>query len=450
VKAVKLGRGATSTVLLALAAGALGYAYFFDRGGGSAPDRARGAGRVFPELDVGGVLSLTLDRGGERLALERETDAGSTGWKMTSPHAEPADPATVDALLEDMSLTARLRSVSIDDAAAGLASPRARGRVRLGAIEYAFALGSPAPVPDGASYMRVEGGGTFVVDRLLAEDLLRGADAYRDRTLVPYGASGTARVEVRDPGAGGGFVLTRAGVTFRLDASVRASRSAVERLFAGLSGAHADSFIAGADAGTPAGSGGLAVRLEPTSPSVPPVDLGFGAACPGNPQDVLVTVSGVIAGVACVPETVAAALRAPRASLVDEGLFHARADEIAELRFESLVPDAPSLDLGRKGTGWHERAPRDRALDGAGVDAANALAERLTTSRAKSVRPGASGDRFPARSRVTVVRVDGVAEGVEVAAPAADGSVPVRRLDDAAVLTMAKDALPDLEGRSLR
>ncbi len=67
------------------------------------------------------------------------------------------------------------------------------GTVAVGTVEYRFALGADAAIPDGAAYMRVDGEGTFVVGRSLKVQLLRGADAYRDRTLVPYGASEVAR-----------------------------------------------------------------------------------------------------------------------------------------------------------------------------------------------------------------------------------------------------------------
>ena len=74
--------------------------------------------------------------------------------------------------------------------------------------------------------MRVEGEGTFVVGRSLKVQLLRGADAYRDRTLVPYGASDVGRVEMRAPG-GGVVALERRGTAFRVGGTsgLRASRA---------------------------------------------------------------------------------------------------------------------------------------------------------------------------------------------------------------------------------
>src|SRR5581483_9557602 len=194
-RAIAVKRGAlTSIALVVLAAGSLIYAHFFDRGAVDDADRA-GARRVFPRFDVPDVKEVVVESAAGRLVLERAGDGGSA-WRMTSPRAEAADPAAVGALLEDMRVAARARDVAVDPGAAGLTSPRAHGSVTVGSLRYDFALGAPAPTPEGAAYMRVDGKGVFVTDRLLAEDLLRGADAYRDRILVPYGVSETATVTV--------------------------------------------------------------------------------------------------------------------------------------------------------------------------------------------------------------------------------------------------------------
>ena len=130
--------------------------------------------------------------------LERDADAGgASAWTMTSPRRERADAAAVDALLRELEMATRLRAVEPGRRGGPRRAPRPRASVTMGALEYRFALGADAPRPDGAAYMRIDGEGTFVVGRSLKVQLLRGADAYRDRTLVPYGASGIARLEVR-------------------------------------------------------------------------------------------------------------------------------------------------------------------------------------------------------------------------------------------------------------
>ncbi len=436
----------TSLALIVLAAGALSYAYLFDRGGAPGREPVEGPRRVFPWLEPLEVRALSLERADGRLAFARTGDAGAATWDMTSPDAEPADPATVDALLADLGAAVRLRDVSLDAAATGLSAPRVRGRLELGGVAHTFALGAPAPLPSGASYMRVDAGGVFVVGPVLTEDLLRAADAYRDRTLVPFGISETARLEVSGGAEpGGAYALVRSGVTFRVDGALRAARREVERVFAALAGMHADSFVVDAGADAPDASPALHVLLAPSSPSRPRVELRLGGACPGAEADVVVAYAPPGRRAACVPESAADGLTPDggRDALLDRGLFHARADEIAELRVERIGAKGAALDLARRGNGWHERSPEDRDLAGPEVDAANQRAGRLTDVAARDARPAASGP-FAAASRVTVVRVDGATEVVEVGAPAPDGVLAARRLDDGALLTFGAEDARDL------
>ncbi len=438
-------RGAlTSIALVVLAAGSLVYAYCFDRGVADDADRAAGAGRVFPRFDVADAKEVVVESPAGRLVLERAADGGSA-WRMTSPRAEDADPAAVGALLEDMRVAARARDVAVDPRAAGLTPPRAHGSVTLGTLRYDFELGAPAPVPEGAAYMRVDGKGVFVTDRLLAEDLLRGADAYRDRILVPYGLTETAAVTIHDPGRpGSDVVLSRSGATFRVDGAVRASRSAVEALFAGLAEARADSF-AGGPGPAPVVYGGIEITLVAVDASRPRVHLRFGGVCPGNDKDVLVSVEEPSPRVACVPSVVAEAVRKPRSLYVDDRVFYARADEVAELRFESLSAKGVVLDLARRGSGWHERAPEDRQLAGPDADAASAFVERLTSLQASQVVPPAEGELLATHTTITLVAAAGTHEVLVTGVGRPGAPLRVRRGDDGAVLVLPAPAARDLE-----
>jgi hypothetical protein len=450
---VKARRAATSVALLVLAAGSLLYAYGVDRDRVSDADRVARAGRVFPRFEAAEVSDVAIEHGADRIVLERRRsgDAGGPAWTLGSPEVEAADPAAVDALLEDMNVAARLRDTSIGPAAAGLGSPRVRATIRMGHLTYTVSVGAPAPVPEGAAYMSLGPGSPapFVADRLLVEDLLRGADAYRDRILVSFGAPDTARIEVVDRSAdGGSVVLTRAGQGFRLADGVRASRAAVERLFEGLAEARADSFLPASDGGPGVSGDGLAIELLASS-SQRRVALRFGGPCPGKTEDVVVEAEGPPPRVACVSRDAPDALRAAETSLVDEGLFHARLDEVAELRLAPLAGPGPALDLARRGAGWHERAPADRELAGRDADAASSFGERLLGLRATRVRPGADAAPFVAGSKITVVRVDGAIETVQVASSRPGGTVEVRRDDDGATLVFPGEAARDLEARSL-
>jgi hypothetical protein len=433
--------------LIVLAALAVAYAYLLDRTPVSDAERAERRRMVFPRFVVGDVARLEVERAGVRLVAERAPDAGAAAWVLRSPHAEPADPAAVEALLQEMSLAVRLREVSPAQAA-GLDAPRAQGEVDVGALAYRFALGAPAPVPEGASYMRVDGEGTFVVGKSLAAELLQGADAYRERVLFPYGARDVGRLEVH-AGSGSsaeGFVLQRSGASFRLEDGTRAARRIVEPMFGALAEARAHSFLPDGDAdrSVTAAALPLTVVAEPREAGRPRVELRVGGACPDDGADVVVVSLSPGRRSACASKVAFEPLRAGRGDLADPAPFYARVDEVAELRLESAGPSGPVLDLARRGAGWHQRAPRDRDLAGPDADAASALAERLTTLRAVEVRSPVRGEPARARSKATLVRTDGVTEVVGVE----EGGL-VRREDDGATLRMSDDAVRDLERRSI-
>jgi hypothetical protein len=427
----------TPIALVVLAAGAAAYAYLVDRRSVSDAERAARRSDAFPSFRVEDVRRLELAQGAESLVLERNEGATAT-WTMTSPRRDRADATAVDVLLRELEMATRVRDVQSGDAL-GLDTPRVRGRVTIGSLDYRFALGGNAPTPEGAAYMRVDGEGTFVVGRSLTVQLLRGPDAYRDRALVPWTASEVARMKVTAPS--GGFALERSGVTFRVGgtAGLRASRAAVDRLFASLADARAESFLDDAEADRAMGESALVVTLGSRDPNQPRVRLVVGGACPGQGQDVVAIRSEPTRVSACVARGVLDALGQDAKALVDDSPLFAHGDEIEQLRLEPLASDGPRVDVARYGTGWHERAPEDRDLDPDESDSANALAVTLATARAVDVRAPDPGDPFDARSRVTIVRTGGgTTEVVEVAAPDTGGVAVARRLDDGAILRLAR------------
>ena len=448
-RSARARRSATPLVLIVLAAGTVAYAYFLDRAHVSDAERAARRTDVFPSFRVEDVRRVELTHGDETLILDREPPAApgtSTGaqssWVMTAPRRDPTDPVEVDALLRELDTATRVRDVTDDDAR-GLDAPRVRGSVAVGPIGYRFSLGDDALAPDGAAYMRVDGEGTFVVGRALKVQLLRGADAYRERVIVPYGAGETARLEVNGPG--GSFVLERRGTSFRVGGhdGLRASRDAVDHLFEALAEARAESFVDDAPAERALGPTAHVVVLTPRDAARPRVRLVVGGNCPSPDAalaaDVVVLRTEPARAAACVTRSLAEALAPAPDSLVDAGPFATHADEIEELTIEPAGDASRRVDIARRGGGWHERAPAERDLGAADADSADALVAALAGARALQVRWSEPGERLVARSRVTLVRTGSESsEVVEVAAPSAAGVALARRVDDGAVLVLPR------------
>jgi hypothetical protein len=439
----------TPIVLVVLATGAVAYAWLVDRGSVSDAERASRRSDVFPSFHVEDVTHVELVHGDETLVLDRDRDAGgSSAWTMTSPRHERADAGAVDTLLRELALATRVRGVSDGDAV-GLEVPRVRGLVRVGALEWRFVLGAEAPRPEGAAYMRLEGEGTFVVPRSVKVQLLRGADAYRPRAILPYGANDVRRIHVATPGLPGegrdrGFTLERqraGGATFRVaEGGMRASRETTERILAALTEARAESFVddAQADADLGRSRSAFTVTVDAQDEARPRVELKLGGPCPGQASDDLLVETAPAHVSACVARTLAEALRDAKDTLEDASPFFAHADEMEEVRLEPVGAAGPRVDVARKGAGWHERAPEERDLSSDETDSANALALALASARGSQVRRAAESEHFAPHARATIVRTGGSStEVVEVGAAEPDGGTWVRRADDGALVRLA-------------
>lgn len=449
-------RALTSIMLVIAAAGASAYAYLIDRGTVSDADRSQRQRDLFPAFRVDEVARIEIEQAGERLVLERKADDRST-WLMTSPHRETADASAVDMLLRELEMAKRLRVLGAKPAGSDVAlgPTRVGGRIAIGRLRYDFELEGDAPRPEGAAYLTIQGEGTFVIGRTLKVQLLRSADAYRQRMLDPYGASEIARLNVTTHD--GGYTLQRHGATFRVveAGNLRASREALEGIFGALADARADSFVE--DDGGSRPDPELSVALVPDDPKRTPVRLGFGSSCPGRPDDIIVTRDGPSHVLACVPKTVERRLRSTPDALVDKNLFFAHADEIEELRLESLAGAPLSrVDLARRGSSWRQRAPAERDLTADENESANALVGDLARAQALDARP-AGPQVGPPRVRATIVRTGGATtEVVEIGPRGPDGIAYARRLDDDSVLRLPRDVSRRLDphpialrGRSL-
>jgi hypothetical protein len=203
-------RHATSIVLLVLAVAVGLYAWLIDRGTVTDAERAARADMVFPAFRRGDLKRIEL---GDMVLVK---DGPPTSpWRMTAPRTELADVGAVEVLLRELEYAKRIRKVEQK------IERKLSGALHMDKIVYRFGLGGPAPTPEGAAYLEVEGEGTFVVGKTLADQLSKGADPYRDRTVVPF--KEIARLEVK-----GSFELRRLNDTDYLVGELRASRAVIE------------------------------------------------------------------------------------------------------------------------------------------------------------------------------------------------------------------------------
>lgn len=404
--------GSLVALVVAIAAGA---GYLLDRGTISDVERRDRAHDVFPAYRRADIEALELVIGGTKLRIEKRVDAdgGDFHWQLTSPVVERTDPAAVDRLIGDLEFAGVVRKVDgqAPEILHGFDAPRVRGTLSMKTLVYHFALGGPAPLPEGAAYFRVDGEGTFVVSKDFVTALTNGPDAYRDRTVVPYLSLDLAELEVSTPT--GGFSLTRVDdVSFKLKGTeLRASRELLDKVWGALAEARAETFLRDNDADRALGPAAIKVRMTPKDRAKPVGELLFGGACPAHAEDTVLVRMAPSRVSACVPKGALPGLETTADALVDRRLFAARADEVEEVSFEAL-PAGLIVELARKGHGWHERKPSDRELASAEVDAMNDLIAKITRGEAvETMRPG-EGTTFEARARVRLKRGNGGPEEV--------------------------------------
>jgi hypothetical protein len=425
----------TPLALVALAFAAMAYAYFVDRRTVSDADRGARAGAVFPSFEVDRVRRVELTQGKETMVLERGEDREAS-WTLTSPRHEPADPAAVDTLLRALEQAKRVRTIS---RGTDLGDLRVRGRMTVDTVVYVFAIGADVAYPPGGAYMSIQGEPPLVVGQALKVQLLRPADTYRSRSLVRYGKSEIGRLELT--GARGSVTLERVGETFHLGglSGLRASRAATDRVLNALADARAETFLDDTGADRALGRVLETVIVVPRHATDLRVEMTVGGACPEGPGEVVNVRLGSTRTSACMARGALEPLDTTADDLLDKALLFARADEIEELELRSVAPDGLALDLARRGTGWHQRAPEDRNLGPEEVDSTNALVVKMAASQALSVQSAAEGPRVLPEARATFVRTgSGSTETLEISAVDAAGFALARRSDDGAVLRLPR------------
>lgn len=431
---MKLRQHLTSLALILAAAGAL-LAFLLDRGRVTDTERRDRDHDVFPAYRRSDIDRIELTQGKATIRIERRPGAGDGGeasWHLASPVDETADPAAVDQLVGDLEFAGVIRRVEAS-VAGGFDAPRLTGTLSMKPLVYHFALGGPAPTPEGSAYFRVDGEGTFVVSRDFVKALTSQADTYRNRTVVPYLSLDLAHLELDTPGRH--FTLDRADeISFRFaDTRLRASRTALDRVWGALAEARIETFLTDAEADAALGPTPLRVVMTPKDTNKPAGELVVGGACPGHPESIVLVRRSPTRASGCIPRGSRAGLEIPRDELIDRRLFASRADEVEEVVIET-VPPGTAIELARKGRGWHERKPSERALEGAEATAANELVTRLTQGEGTRITAAGEGTSQAPRARARLKRGGSSVE--EVVELLAEPGL-ARRAFDGAVLQLS-------------
>ena len=193
---------ATTRGLLLVALLLGGFILFFERGTPGTAQRADHATRLLPELAVGDVTAFTLARGTN---LAFRVERAGDGWEFRSPIAYPAQPASIERLLNILAqlrwqahVTARELVAHTNGLAAfGFDPPAAALALQLGERRLELRLGFPT-VLGGQLYAQVVGReGLYTVDAALLKTLPATLNEWRETALVQLAGRPYDRLEVR-------------------------------------------------------------------------------------------------------------------------------------------------------------------------------------------------------------------------------------------------------------
>ncbi len=420
-----------TTIVLVIVAVVLGVYLWRDRENVTEGEKKNRQGSVFPAWRKEDVARVEIARDDETIVLERDAKAESS-WRMKSPRSERADQGAVERLLTALEF-AQIARKAASDGQLGLDAPRATGSVTMGKLVFKFALGGTSPRPEGSAYFSLDDGDPIVVKQELVTQLLQPSDTYRDRTVVPYLSLEMKRFEVKHDK--GGFAVERLDdKSFKVvGPNALAAREALDRVWGALAEMRAEAFPKDADADRLTATPKVTILIVPQE-SKPEGEIVIGDVCPGHPDDLVVLRRKPTRVAACVPKGALDPLLVTPDTLVERRPTSLHADEIEEVRWESIGAEPHAIELARKGSGFHQREPADRDLTAEEADAASELLVAIERSVAEEIRTPTSPFAPIARFRV---RAGPREETLEIG-PLGEEKVRAKRLRDGAEMILSR------------
>lgn len=439
-------RGFRLDLFLVVGAIAMVAVVIWDRGRVTTTEAEKRHHSVLDAWRVDDVAKMVFtSASGPDMALTAEMDGVVRHWRLTVGGKDVgADEAAVSQLLVALDRAGFVRRAEAESGDLGLSPPSSTLTVEMPPLSYRLELGGPAPAPEGARYLRVSGGarGTevYVVDRSVADALAADPARYRRRGLSPFPSRAVKAVtlESHDATLRAGFQLKRGGWGGRVAGDfalvgpprIRAERRTIEGWLSTLGRLEAARFVEG-EVTQPRAT----LTLETTDGAA---TLKLGGPCVEAEGTVKVQRMGVEPATVCVAADLMARLLVDQSELRDPFVVGTGPTDVVSLRFES--PEV-TLDLARKGTGWHMREPEDTTPDPDAV--ADLLNQLIEAQGARiDVDPDAEDDHglgkpsgrliiegLPAEAGGDTPRKETITVGAET-----DDGVYLRREDDGVVL----------------
>jgi hypothetical protein len=440
------------TVALVLVAAALAIVAFWDRGRVTTDEATGRKLQLFDAWRPEDVSRIVVEGAGGRVEVVSQLDAdGDRTYRLREGDVERlADDQEVDDFLLTLEYAGfERRAEGLDRETLGLEPPHLVVTIAMGKLAYTLRVGGTAPSPEGARYAEVEGGArpkaTYVLKPALVKALEEEPRTLRSKQLSPYLSSDVERYELDGPA--GRYTLRRAGTGGRttIDLVVetpgappsRASFRTVDAWATTLAKLEAARFVD--DPGRSADATKL--RVVPRDGKRPTALLELGGSCEGGR---LVRRLEPDPAAACVEARLVEALSVPAARFADTYALGLPEADVTEIK---LSEDSTTVELARRGEGWHLRKPDEAQLD---ASVGNALLSRLASAEGELV-PGSDAKELglePPRARLRIVGLPDRAGGPNApehveeldVGTERDGAVHLRRKTDGALLRLSTAA----------
>lgn len=194
----------TNWLLLLAAIGLGAYVYLVDRRAGVAVRGGSGATAMYVPVEPGSVTTVELMRSNSVLRVVLEDGI----WRMTSPVAYPAQPASVQHFLDRLGRLLPSGYVTAAEVTAqpeamkafGLEPPVATVSLTTQTGPVILRLGGASPQPGRFYFQRVGSEGVFTADTTFLESLPASVNEWRDRTLLDLGGRAFDRITLAGRG----------------------------------------------------------------------------------------------------------------------------------------------------------------------------------------------------------------------------------------------------------
>jgi hypothetical protein len=443
--AVRPRHHASTIAVLALAVLST-FLVLLDRGRVSTGEAELRAENLLDAWRVDDLTQIDVKTADHELTLARErTEDDQPNWVLYD-HGEKLD-GDEQAMSEyamnlELALFER-RAPGASPAESGLDAPRATITVHMGSVRYVVKVGGPAPSPEGAAYVEVQGGArdrdVYVIKRDIVDELLVEPAELRTRRLAMLLSPSVE--EYRVSYASTAFTLKRGGWggrtagAFLLEHKEQKTRAAYREVDAFLTAVGRVEVTDFAPVPEKDPEDAVTVTIKPRKGGSE-IKLVVGGACEGGILAVR-RAPDPVAG--CIPKGVGEQLRVQPETLVDRRVLGTAETDLIELKLDGGGKDV--VEVARQGGGWHMRRPTDGVADD---DAMKNLLAAMIAAEGTIVRDAdldALGLRAP-RGRVRIIALpergsatatDVREENLEIGAAMEDGTYVLRK-DDGLVL----------------